>query len=194
MRIALAAALVLAVPTLVHATPNTLGLGAGVTPADAAGGDAGGTFYVLARIGLAHRLGLQGELARISTDSTDGDDASARTFTLAATYDLVDTGRWVPLLLAGAGLDWASGSETGTHVEAGVGLEVRFDRGLTIGADVRLGDRSMSAPAPTPVLTANDGVPFTGTGAGPELPEDAGSSALADGGYKSARLYAAIHW
>jgi hypothetical protein len=183
MRIAAVAAAAL-VPAIAMATPNTVGVGIGVS--GGLGSDTSNTTDTLdlfGRIGLARRIGLQAEIARYEADATM--DSNTRTFTLAVTYDLADTGHWIPMVLGGAGFDWGDTdftSENGHHVEAGFALEYRSDDGLTLGADLRVGTRSITVPEVLENGPPIDGPAF-GTG-----------TTLAAGTYGRARVYAAIHF
>ncbi len=107
------------------------------------GADANHTIGLFGRLGFTPRLAGQLEVARIQTE--DG-GANIRTATALLVVDLGSKGRLVPILLAGLGLDDAStpyGTSQGAHhIEGGLGLEYRAD-GITIGADVRLGDRTL---------------------------------------------------
>jgi hypothetical protein len=181
MRIAVVAAVL--VPTIAMATPNTVGVGIGVS--GGLGSDTSNTTDTLdlfGRIGMGRRFALQAEIARYEADATM--DSNTRTFTVAVTYDLADTGHWIPMILGGAGFDWgntAFSAENGHHVEGGFALEYRGDDGLTLGADLRVGTRSITVPE---VLENGPLI----------VPDDWGSTTLAPGTYGRARIYAAIHF
>ena len=56
-------------------------------------------------------------------------------------------GQFVPLMMAGIGLDDANANfsdSSGYHIEGGFGLEYRADGGLVIGGDARMGGRSVT--------------------------------------------------
>ena len=134
---------------------------------ESSGGDLESVF---ARAGVTYRLALGAELARIKSAGFDDD---LRALTITAHLDILDTARWMPIVLAGAGFDWGDAGQDGHHVEVGAGLEYRGDSGLVLGADLRVGDRAVPGPAEL-------------------LPIDA--LELRGGDYASGRLYAGIHF
>lgn len=134
-----------ALPSPADATPIAAGASLGRIQSKAnADGDASDTWQLFGRIGLWPRLAVQLELARIEDPTID-----VRTATALLVVELGRKGRLVPLLVAGFGYDSAKGRDgsyyeaSGTHEEGGVGLEYRFDGGLTLGADLRIGGRSV---------------------------------------------------
>jgi hypothetical protein len=185
MRAALVA-LILVSPLLADARPITIGAGLGVSHSEVdaeAGLDASRTLNLFGRLGFSRRVAGQLELSRFDTE--DGSGASIRTGTAALVVDLVDGGRWVPTLLAGIGLDRSSGpfgdSQSGHHLEGGFGIEYRAEGGFTLGADLRLGGRSLDEDD---VVIQNDTpVVFL-----------AGPSRLAAGEYRSARLWLGVRF
>jgi hypothetical protein len=178
MRLA-AIALALALPAVADARPLTLGAGLGRTQSKAnADGEASGTWQLFGRLGLTPRLAVQLEVQKIADPSVD-----VRSGTALLVVELGRWGKLVPLLVAGAGIDRASSGyyyeANATHKEGGFGLEYRAEGGLTIGADLRLGGRSVyekdhTVPAETNGLWA----PYM----------------LTEGEYRSARVTAAIRF
>lgn len=147
MRRVLAFALV-ALPSVAAARPITAGVALGISHGqDDADDQANSTLGVFARVGLTSRLAAQLEVQRIRMDDTYGAGGDLKTGTALLVVELGRTGRLVPTLAVGVGLDRASddyyGATTGHHIEGGLGLEYRFDGGLTLGADVRVGGRSV---------------------------------------------------
>ena len=180
MRIAALIA-VLALPglqALADARPITAGASLGRIQSKAnADGEASNTYQLFGRIGLTPRIAAQLELQKIEDPSID-----VRGGTALLVVELGNQGgRFVPLLLAGYGFDHAESTYAkakGTHTEGGFGLEYRGDGGLTVGADLRLGGRSVE----------DLGCDVCGA------PLWSEPSPLAEGEYRSARLYAAIRF
>ncbi|MBS1118730.1 MAG: hypothetical protein H6Q90_958, partial [Deltaproteobacteria bacterium] len=123
----------------------TAGVSLGLSQAKAdAQADASQTLGLFGRLGLSSRLSGQLELSRYQTD--DGSSVDIRTATALLVVDLARRGHWMPTLVAGIGIDDESSgfsSTSGHHIEGGFGLEYRVDGGLTIGADLRMGGRSL---------------------------------------------------
>jgi hypothetical protein len=170
--------------SIAHARPITLGVGLGLTQAKAeTPGDASQTESVFGRLGLVSRLGAQLELAKFSTN--DPSPPQIRSITGLAVLDLSNNRHLVPLLLAGFGFEQSdsSGGETSSahHIEAGLGLEYRGDTGIVIGADVRLGDRTIDSMSGGPSILTDcyDCVPNASTRAGE---------------FRSAKLYAGVRF
>jgi hypothetical protein len=146
MRLAIAALLV-ALPSVAVAGPFSAGVSFGKikSKVDAdSGADANGTVSVFGRVAFSPRLGGQLELSRIKTDDAATD---IRTATALLVVELGAKGRLVPLLVAGVGIDKASSQygyeENAHHTEGGLGLEYRADSGFVIGADLRIGGRTL---------------------------------------------------
>jgi len=185
MRIrSLVVAAVLALPSLAAANPIMVGVDVGSTQSKedgAAGLDASDTLGLLGRLGFNKRVSGQLELTRIKTDAGSGVDI--RTGTALLVIDLASSGRLVPTLSAGLGLDTAStqygGTTDGHHFEGGLGLEYRADGGVTIGADVRVGGRSINQ--------SDQPVPLTGVAY-------YAPSTLREGEYRSARLFLGVRF
>lgn len=144
MRPVLLAMLLCAVPSLAAARPVSFGVGLGRLQAENDwDGEADDTVQLFGRLGLTSRVGAQLELQKIEGSST----ATIRTATALVVAELGQSGHLVPLLFAGLGVDHANDpygySQEGSHIEGGFGLEYRFDGGLSLTADVRLGGRSV---------------------------------------------------
>lgn len=159
MRLALAIATL--VPTIATAGPITAGVNLGVDQSKEsgqAGEDASRTLGLFGRLGLTPRLSAQLEVSKIRL----ADEATEiRSVTGLLVVDLSSSKTLVPVLLVGVGADWSSSdsiyadcldcaypvsstTQSATHIEGGFGLEYRTPGGFTIGADVRMGGRSMS--------------------------------------------------
>jgi len=183
MRIA-ALALLLA-PSIAFARPVTLGVSAGVHQDEIDQDDEGNrTLGLFGRFGMSKRIAGQLEVQKIDTDAATYEPTKIRTVTALLVVDLVDSGRWIPTLKVGAGLDWASTeweTREGHHFEGGFGLEYRADDGVTIGLDLRMGGRSVDEPE----YVINDDVarPLVYDGGG-----------LREGEYRSGRVYVGIQF
>ncbi|HEY5949755.1 MAG TPA: hypothetical protein VIV40_29875 [Kofleriaceae bacterium] len=183
MRLAwMTAALAFALPSLASARPITAGASLGRIQSKAnAEGEASDTFQLFGRIGFTQRLGAQLELQKI-----EDPDLDVRSGTALLVVELANNPHWAPILVAGMGIDHASNDwyeASGTHIEGGLGLEYRADGGLTIGADVRLGGRSVTEQTEVYPALEGDVVYFAPYSYG-----------LVEGEYRSARLYAAIRF
>ncbi len=182
MRLAgIAALAALSLPAVADARPLSIGAGLGRFQSKAnTDGDASNAVQLFGRIGLTPRLAAQLELQKIEDPSAD-----IRTGTALLVVELGSKGNFVPLLLAGGGVDRASGTyyytANATHIEGGLGLEYRAEGGLTIGADLRLGGRSVDDNAL--VYPAVEG----------DVAYDA-PWGMTDGEYRSARITAAIRF
>jgi len=158
--------------------------------------EANPTLGLWARVGVGRLLSVQLELQQI-TSPYGGD--KIRSGSALLVLDLVGSGRLVPMLFAGGGLDRATyfgGDIEGHHFEGGVGLEYRSSGGLFIGADLRLGGRSLD----------NGDIILTGGGAEPlddaaccGDPGRGGSIALfapaiAEGEYRAMRVTAGVRF
>jgi hypothetical protein len=190
MRLALACLSCFALPTLADARPIVAGatLGLAQSKVDASD-DASRTLGLFGRLGLTPRLSAQLELQQYRTE--DDSYKTLRTWTAALVVDLTAHPRWVPVLLAGAGLDhesYVDGGDAGHghHFEGGFGIEYRHPGGLTLGADARLGGRSMESDD---VIFEGDGKAVPPTGPVFLVP-----SRLAEGEYRSLRLTLAIRF
>lgn len=181
MRLAGIALAALALPAVADARPLTLGAGLGRTQSKAnADGEASDTWQLFGRLGFTSRLAVQLEVQKIADPSID-----VRSGTALLVVELGGKSNFVPLLVAGAGIDRASSGDyyesSGTHIEGGLGLEYRAEAGLTIGADLRLGGRSVDES--DHIYPATEG--YTALWA---------PYALTEGEYRSARITAAIRF
>jgi len=187
MRLAAAAiAVTVALPSLAYARPFTAGVGVGRSQSKAdAEGEASDTMQVFGRLSFTNRLAVQRELQKLELPY---DQATVRSGTLHLVVELGHRGHLFPLLFAGFGGDKfndAYGYEiSGSHTEGGVALEYRADGGLTIGADLRLGGRSIDEDQykVQPVYNDNTSIALYDP------------ATLQPGEYRSARLYAAIRF
>lgn len=141
----LAALVLLGLSSAAAARPITVGAGVGVVAADNDwDGENDDTLQVFGRLGLTARVAGQLELQKIESSQND---VIVRTGTALLVVELGRSGRLVPTMFAGLGLDHAQdpygGSQDGSHIEGGFGLEYRVDGGLVISADLRLGGRSV---------------------------------------------------
>lgn len=157
MRLALALAVTL-VPTIAAARPITAGVNLGVDQSKESGlsgEDPSRSVGLFGRIGLTPRLSAQLEVSKINLENAN---TEVRSVTGLLVVDLSSSKRFVPVLLVGFGGDWASSqwsgancidcyggssSQSATHIEGGVGFEYRAANGFTLGADVRMGGRSV---------------------------------------------------
>ena len=156
MRLALAVAVTL-VPTIAAARPFTAGVNLGVDQSKESGQngeDASHSLGLFGRVGLTPRLSAQLEVSKIRLPD---ESTEIRSVTGLLVVDLSSSKTLVPVLLVGFGADSASSSAyydcfdcygttdtSATHIEGGFGLEYRAAGGLTIGADVRMGGRSIN--------------------------------------------------
>ena len=188
MRIALAAlALAVALPSLAEARPGlSAGVGLGRTQDKVnADGDASSTMNIFGRLSFTKRLAAQLEFQKLEQPYSE---MQVRSATLLLVVDLGQRGRLVPIMFGGFGGDTATDAygyeSSGSHKEGGLGLEYRGDGGFTVGADVRLGGRSIngSSDKAVPLYEERDAIAI--------YP----SPGLQAGEYRSARLYAAIRF
>jgi hypothetical protein len=122
-----------------------MGVGAGVIEAEQDWDEQNDdTLQVFGRVGLTSRVSAQLELQKIESSQNE---SVTRTGTALIVVELGKSGRLVPTMFAGLGIDHGSdpygGSEDGSHIEGGFGLEYRLDGGLVLMGDVRLGGRSV---------------------------------------------------
>lgn len=178
MRLALA---LLLLPSVAAAdSPWTAGVNLGLTQSERASQDDANTMLALyGRYRFSHRVAAQLEVGAIRGD----DNGALREMTGLLVVDLIDGGRVVPVILAGAGFDWLTtdyGTSTNAHhFEGGFGLEYRVDNGFVIGADARLGGRSIDSDTTVQ--------PLAGTLY--YAPLD-----LREGSYRSARITLGVHF
>jgi len=186
-----AAACVLVLPSVASARPIVAGATAGLAQSKSdASDDASHTLGLFGRVGFTPRLSGQLELQQYRTE--EDSSTQMRTWGLLLVVDLAESKHWVPVLVAGLGVDHVSsyGSDIahGHHYEGGFGIEYRSDGGLTIGADARMGGRSME-----------DDVVFDSPQAGDVKPVPGGPvflvpNHLSDGEYRSLRLTLAVRF
>jgi hypothetical protein len=179
----LAAAVVLALASFASvatARPITAGASLGRIQSKAnAEGEASDTYQLFGRVALTSRLGAQLELQKIEDPNLD-----VRSATGLLVVELASNPRWAPLLVAGMGIDHASNDwyeASGSHIEGGFALEYRADGGFTIGADLRLGGRSVEEQNEYYPALEGDIALYAPYG-------------LVEGEYRSGRLYAAIRF
>lgn len=176
MRSGLAVIFVLGTGSIAHARPVTVGVGVGVLEAE---NDLDGinddTLQAFAKVGVTSRVSGQVELQKIDSSQNQ---VTVRTGTVLLVVELGQSGRLVPTMFAGLGIDHADdtygGTQAGSHIEGGFGLEYRVDGGLVISADLRLGGRSVDQ---------NNNVILNGTGTAALY-----APLLIEGQYRSARL------
>ncbi len=177
---------VIALPSVAAASPISAGINVGVTQSKedgAAGLDANDTIGLFGRLGFNKRVSGQLEVTRIKTD--DGSGVNIRTATALLVIDLTSKGRLVPTLSAGIGIDTASseyGSTTDAHhIEGGLGLEYRADGGVTIGAELRMGGRSIDQEDVAYPAVEGDIAYYA-------------PSSMREGEYRSARLFLGVRF
>jgi hypothetical protein len=195
MRHAFAAVLASAffvVPAIAAAGPVTAGINLGLSQSKIdgqSGADASHTLGLFGRLRFTPRVAGQLEVSRIQTDQYSGVDIRSATALLVV--ELGAKGRLVPILVAGLGLDSATNSYGDStdahHIEGGLGLEYRAEGGLTIGADARLGGRTLhqqdvAYPATTCLESDRTRIAYYAP------------SNLQDGEYRSARITLGIRF
>lgn len=150
----------------------------------AAGMGASDTLGLFGRLAFNKRVAGQLEVQKITAE--DGSNVEIRTGTASLVIDLTNgKSRLVPTLAAGLGIDSAAGPYGGTtsgqHIEGGLGLEYRADGGLTIGAEVRMGGRSVEQD--DRILPLNEGPGLTYY-----------APTMREGEYRSARLFVGVRF
>ena len=117
--------------------------------------------------------------------------------TASLVVDLSTRGRLVPILIAGFGLDSATstyGGEAAAHrLEGGVGLEYRAANGLTIGADLRIGERTLDDDAVSSPAY-DDGISYCEYSGECVDPIYEATPTLAEGEYRSARVTVGVRF
>ncbi len=149
----LAASAALLAPSIAAAGPLTAGVNLGISQSEAdgsAGVDPTQTFGLFGRLAFNQRLAGQLEISKFQADEYS---SAVRSATASLVVDLTTSGRLVPTIVAGIGMDWADGSDASAihygaateahHIEGGLGLEYRAANGLTLGIDLRMGGRSL---------------------------------------------------
>lgn len=194
---AILSASLVALPSAALAGPVTAGINLGLSQSKLdgqSGLDPNRTLGLFGRLGFTPRVSGQLELSRIQTDDTGVD---IRTGTASLVVDLGSRGHLVPTLIAGIGLasvDYGYYAEDSHHIEGGFGLEYRAEGGLTIGADVRMGGRTIDnedqlLPVATGGLAEPDCAGGCGTGVAYYAP-----SGLREGEYRSARVTVGVRF
>lgn len=171
------------VPTLASARPLTAGVSIGRAQSKVdADTDASHSLGVFGRLGLTSRLSGQLELQKLDTATMS---TTVRIATALIVVELGSGKHLVPILVAGAGLDHAETTygptTTGNHIEGGFGLEYRADGGFTLGADVRMGGRSIDGDGRAVLQPTEGDVLY--------YPDQ-----LPAGEYRSARITAAVRF
>jgi hypothetical protein len=141
----------LLLPSLAHAERFIVGASAGLQYFDSSPEPATDTLGLFARARVTPRLGLQAELQRVDA----GQNTSDLRETALLVVELSANPRWAPILVAGGGLEQYSqyGAQTSAHhLEGGFGLEYRANGGFVIGADARIGGRTIDSQPNQPVL------------------------------------------
>ncbi len=183
MRLALALVLI---PTLAHAERFTLGASAGLQYFDSSSEPATDTLGLFGRARVTPRLGLQAELQRVDA----GPSTSDLRETALLVVELSANPRWVPIMLAGGGLEQYAqyGATTNAHhLEGGFGLEYRSRGGFVLGVDARIGGRMIDSQPDQP-LAGNGG---GGGGVGVFAVPCCGAVPSTNAQYYSSRLYVA---
>jgi hypothetical protein len=141
MRLGFRALAILLAAAPAAANPFTIGANLGASQAKDSTGDANRTLGAFGRLGLGDRIAGQLEIMQMTGQPGIADDIKIASAVLVTDFT---TGPLVPVLLLGGGVDreqWASA--TYAHAEAGLGLELRTRAGFMVGADVRLGTRTL---------------------------------------------------
>lgn len=185
MRPALPLLVVCMTSSVALARPVTVGVSAGsVQSENDTDDEAEGVLEAWGRIGLTRRLAVQLDIEKFRLSQTDTTVRAGTALAVLELGALGHAGRFVPLLFGGVGIDHASdpwgGEEDGSHVEAGVGLELRLDGGLVISADARIGDRNPDTQQSDEILDGQAGQMPTPIGYFVPL--------LPDGQYRSVRV------
>ena len=170
------------------AAPVTAGVAFGLansqTNADQ-GGDADTTLGLFGRLDFSSRLAGQLELSKltIEDDYTGNTIGDIRSFSALLLVDVLDRNRFHFTLMIGAGIDQAETEWDSTdahHFEGGLGVEYRADGGFTIGADFRLGGRSVDD---------DDEYYIEG-----DVPALIYAPGIDEGEYRAARIYAGVRF
>ena len=179
MRAILVATVAASTPAI--AGPITFGADLGVMQSHVdAGSTPNPTVGAFGRVGVARHLAVQLSIARI--EMPDGNMMPGIDMKQADAAVVVElaTGPIVPFVITGAGVDRAQWQDLRdrvyAHAEIGLGLDWRLAGGLVIGADARLGHRTLVAHSEADVDTFLE----------PRM--------LSEGDYRSARLYAGVRF
>lgn len=183
-RLALALAGLVLVPSLAAARPITVGASVGLAQdAVDASSEPNQTVGVFGRLQLWPRVSGQIDVAKLDAANVG---LEVRSGTALVVVDLLDHGTLMPVIFGGAGLDravthWGYEAEA-RHFVGGVGLEYRAAGGLTLGADVRIGGRTVESDGDIVLPLARIGGDTSGTAAY-VLPAQ-----LRSGEYRAARV------
>jgi hypothetical protein len=144
MRSTLIASLAL-LPAVTNAGPLMIGAGFGASESDSASAssrpNSRETLGLFGRLALSPHWAAQVELQRTDVDAQTDIRAGSALLVLDG-----GSGSLVPVVLAGVGLDHSTAGGATTeahHVEVGIGLELRTQSGLVLGADARMGDMTI---------------------------------------------------
>ena len=162
-------------PTLAHAGRFTVGVSLGSTQAevDAADDlDASSTAGLWVRAGLGKRFSADLEYSKISTDS---DATRARAINLVGRLAVADLrgGSIHPMVLLALGADTTASGYDFHHAEFGAAIELDLPTDFVVGADFRLGDRTLDSQ---PVVYDAARLPYT----------------PAEGSYRAGRVYLGV--
>jgi hypothetical protein len=181
----LAVVAVLATPSLASADRFVVGAGVGETQtqSDAVDGTkAQATTGLFGRVRVLGPFAVQAEVGSINVAGTNVHTVTGDAMLVFGIRHLH------PYVLAGAGVDQLSsntiGTATTTRVEAGVGVEYHFRGGLSLGAELREGSRSVPSTS-----TQTDPPPTTwnaAIGVARFAPNTDGSDVA--GGFRTVRL------
>ena len=151
MRSLVAVCLVAVISAPALAAPVTAGVALGVanseTNADQ-NGDEDTSLGLFGRLDFTSRLAGQLELQKMTIDDdyTGNAIGDIRSVTALLVVELFARSKFHFFLMAGAGIDHASTDYDETnahHFEGGIGAEYRVEGGFVVGADFRLGGRSV---------------------------------------------------
>jgi hypothetical protein len=153
----------LAAATSAHAGPLTVGADLGVTQSKVdANSESNPTLGAFARLACGNHVAGELEIARIGmagAGAFNGMTFPGVDMKQASALLVVDFGgtRLVPVMLVGGGVDhttWGSFRDSlYARAELGLGLEWRATGGLSLGADVRIGDRKLVSESRADVET-----------------------------------------
>lgn len=199
-------------PSAALAGPVTAGVTLGIAQDKInAEQDSSDSIGLFGRLAFGRRIAGQLEIQKLNLPDDTG---SMRTVTGLLVVDLRDAtrGPLVPIFIAGIGVDhqWVDDygypyEISGKHIEGGLGLEYRARTGLTVGIDLRIGNREIENQTyyDAPVADAGDGKMSPSSLAPCEFEEDCsgdtppayyGTGKMGAGEYRAARLYVGIHF
>lgn len=162
--LAAAIATTLSIAAVADARPMSAGVSLGIAQSeqDVGSYDPSNTMGLFGRIGVTSRVSIQLDLARTEPENAN---AKVRKITALGVFDVRTRGNLIPIVFAGIGVDEAEttygDTASAAHIEAGVGLEYRAPGGVTVGADLRVGNRSLdqtSSDQPIIALYAPNGL------------------------------------